>query len=98
MDHTLRDIALKQAAACATERYPGEEKRIERGLLLALNDAVQLGFQDTATVQSGTDREVYYSVWKGICDCADRDHAPGFRCKHRWAVIFTTIAREALNR
>ena len=98
MKESLRDIALKQAAACARERYPGENGRIDRGLLLALNDAVQLGFQGTATVQSGSDTEIFYRVNHGVCDCPDRSNAPEFRCKHRWAVIFTIIARDALTR
>jgi hypothetical protein len=97
MEHTLRETALKQAAACARERYPGEGPRIERGLLLALNDAVTIHPDMSASVQSGTDREVSYLIDHGWCDCPDRHHAPGARCKHVYALHLHLIASMALK-
>ncbi len=78
-DDTLRSLATQ-----ATARYPGEQARIERGLLLALNGHVTLHADGTATVQSGSDAEVRYEV-NGHCDCPDAARAPDGRCKHRWA-------------
>lgn len=97
MKESRRDTALKQAAACAKERYPGEHGRIDRGLVLALNDAVTIHPDMSASVQSGTDREVVYTVRPHICDCQDYRNAPDGRCKHRYSVLFTLIANEALD-
>jgi hypothetical protein len=77
------DTALRTLAAQACERYPDEKARIDRGLVLALNGHVTLHTDGTATVQSGTDREVQYQVGHGICDCPDAGRAP--HCKHAWA-------------
>lgn len=80
------DAVLRTLAAKALALYPGEAARIERGLLLALNGAVTLRPDGTATVQSGgKDPEVYYDVGRGLCDCRDFARAPGGRCKHRLA-------------
>jgi len=94
----LYDSALKQAAACARQRYAGEEKRIERGLLLALNHAVRCNPDGTMDVRSDRDREVYYQIRQGRCDCPDRLNAPDFRCKHWYAATFWTVATAALER
>ena len=97
MEDSLRDIALRQAAACARAKYPGEDKRIERGLLLALNGKVEIGI-DEAYVQSDRDPEVVYTVSHGHCECPDRYNAPDGRCKHVIAAWLTKIALAALNR
>jgi hypothetical protein len=88
-DETLRTLATQ-----AITRYPGEQARIERGLLLALNGHVTLREDGTATVQSGSDAEVRYEV-NGHCDCADFTRAPDGRCKHRWAKALVKRATAA---
>ena len=89
------DTALRALAVRAAERYPGEQGRIERGLLLALNGhAIPLDI-GVYSVLSGTDNEVRYTVWKGHCDCADFARAPEGRCKHRWAVTLVKRAHAA---
>lgn len=97
MNDNLRDSALRQAAACAREKYAGEERRIERGLLLALNDKVEIG-PDEAFVQSDRDPEVVYTV-KGLdCECPDNRNAPDGRCKHVYAVYLTIVTRLAMRK
>ena len=75
----------------------GKVSRIERGLLLALNDAVTTLPDGTARVRSGTDREVYYLIHHGWCDCPDRYNAPGAWCKHVYALHLHLIASTALK-
>jgi hypothetical protein len=85
-DHTIQfDDALRTLAAQATTRYPDDQARIERGLLLALNGQVTLHADGTATVQSGSNAEVRYTVRQGQCECADSVRAPSGRCKHVWS-------------
>ena len=100
MTDNLRDSALRQAAACAREKYAGEEKRIERGLLLALNNKVALPSwtgSETSLVQSDSDKTVFYNVVRQHCDCPDFGNAPDGRCKHRWAVHFAAIAELSIR-
>lgn len=78
------DHALRTLAARAKTRYPDEQARIDRGLVLALNGHVTLHADGTARVQSGSDAEVVYTV-NGCCDCADAQRAPAGKCKHRYA-------------
>lgn len=85
------DTQLRALAAQATTRYPDEQARIERGLLLALNGQVTLHTDGTATVQSSSDAEVCYTVAHGQCECADAKRAPLF-CKHRMAVCLVKKA------
>jgi hypothetical protein len=87
------DDALRALAAKATERYPGEQGRIDRGLLLALNGHVTLNFDETATVRSGSDAEVGYTVVHSRCDCPDFTRAPDGRCKHRYSVALVKKAQ-----
>jgi hypothetical protein len=89
-----RDTTLRQLAAQATTRYAGEKARIDRGLVLALNDHVTLHADGTASVQSGTDAEIVYTV-NGHCDCPDVARAPEGRCKHRWAKCLVKRAHQA---
>jgi hypothetical protein len=89
-----RDTTLRQLAAQATARYAGEKPRIDRGLVLALNGHVTLHTDGTASVQSGTDAEVVYTV-NGHCDCPDVARAPEGRCKHRWAKCLVKRAQQA---
>src|SRR5262245_40492940 len=89
------DAALRGLAARARERYAGEHLRLERGLLLALNGHVTLHQDGTASVRSGTDAEIVYTV-NGHCDCPDASRAPDGRCKHRWAVCFVRKAQREL--
>lgn len=86
------DTDLRALAERAKTRYPGEQARIERGLLLALNGHVALLPDGTATVRSGKDAEVVYHVTRHSCDCADVTRAPDGRCKHRWSVAFVRKA------
>jgi hypothetical protein len=79
------DADLRALAEKAKTRYPGEDQRIERGLLLALNGHVELLPDGTATVQSSKDAEVQYQVRHGHCDCPDFARAPDGRCKHAYA-------------
>lgn len=103
MQDNLMDSAIKQAAACAREKYAGEDKRIGKGLLIALNRGVKLGPEWTGSelslVQSDSNREVFYNVRASSrwCDCPDHSNAPGGRCKHVWAVYFCRIAHTALT-
>ena len=89
-----RDTTLRQLAAQATTRYAGEKARIDRGLVLALNGHVTIHADGTASVQSGTDAEVTYTV-NGHCDCPDASRAPEGRCKHRWAKCLVKRAQQA---
>lgn len=97
------DAALRQAAAKATTRYAGESARISRALILALNGAVTLHTDGTATVQSGSDAEVQYAVRCGACECVDAQTYPAGvggsvdgRCKHRWAKSLVRWALKAV--
>ena len=96
MTDNVRDSALRQAAACARETYAGEEEGIERGLLLALNDKVEIG-PDEAFVQSDRDPEVVYTVKGLACECPDNRNAPDGRCKHVLSVHLTIITRLAMR-
>lgn len=93
---TAFDNALRAAAARACTRYAGEAARIERGLVLALNGAVTLHADGTASVQSASDTEIVYTV-NGHCDCPDAARAPEGRCKHRWAKVLVKKAQAALD-
>lgn len=90
-----RDAALRSLAAQATTRYPGEQRRISKGLVIALNHGATLQADGTALVQSQTESEIVYTV-NGHCDCPDATHAthgaPDGRCKHRWAKTLTVRA------
>jgi hypothetical protein len=92
MTITQFDTDLRALAERAKTRYPGEEARIERGLLLALNDHVELRPDGTATVRSGKDAEVVYHVAGHLCECPDFARAPDGRCKHRFSVALVTKA------
>lgn len=98
MEPTLFDTAIRQAAACARERYAGEEKRIERALLLALNGHVTVYPDSTAIVRSERNPEVVYNVRHHHCDCPDWGNAPDGRCKHVVGVALVTIAQIAMER
>jgi hypothetical protein len=90
--HTVEfDAALRTLAAQAATRYAGEQARIDRGLVLALNGGVAFQADGTALVQSQRDAEVQYRV-NGHCDCPDASRAPEGRCKHRWAKCLTKRA------
>jgi hypothetical protein len=87
-----RDAALRTLAAQAATRYAGEQLRISKGLVIALNHGATLQADGTALVQSQTEPEIVYTV-NGHCDCADATHgAPDGRCKHRWAKTLTVRA------
>lgn len=87
-----RDAALRTLAAQATTRYAGEQLRISKGLVIALNGGVTLQADGLALVTSQTDGEVVYTV-NGSCECQDAAHgATEGRCKHRWAKTLTVRA------
>jgi hypothetical protein len=89
----LRDAALRTLAAQATTRYAGEQLRISKGLVIALNHGATLQADGTALVASQTEPEIVYTV-NGHCDCPDATHgAPDGRCKHRWAKTLTVRAQ-----
>jgi hypothetical protein len=97
IDHTIQfDAALRSLAARAALRYPGEQARIDRGLVLALNHHVTLRPDGTATVQSGSDAEVAYHVRHGQCDCPDAVRATAPHCKHVWGVCLVKKAQRLL--
>ncbi len=89
------DAALRTLAAAATKRYAGEQLRISKGLVIALNGGVTFPPEapaGLALVTSQTDGEVVYNV-NGHCDCKDATHgATEGRCKHRWAKTLTSRA------
>lgn len=88
-----RDAALRSLAAQAATRYAGEQLRISKGLVIALNHGATLQADGTALVHSQTDPELVYTV-NGHCDCPDATHgAPDGRCKHRWAKTLTVRAQ-----
>lgn len=91
------DEALTTLAAQARTRYAGEHARIDRGLVLALNGAVTLHADGTASVRSASDAEIVYHV-NGHCDCPDAPRAPEGRCKHRWAKCLVKRATEAVEK
>lgn len=78
------DAALRTAARKAVQAYPGEQARIDRGLVIALNGGVELLPNGVARVQSQSNSEIIYEV-NGHCDCPDHERATEGRCKHRWA-------------
>jgi hypothetical protein len=90
------DAALRQLAAQATTRYAGEQARIDRGLVLALNGHVTVHADGSADVLSGSGAEVAYHVAAGTCDCPDFERAPDGRCKHRYAVCLVKKATKAM--
>jgi len=91
-----RDCALRQAAQQARTRYAGEVKRIDKGLVIALNGGVTLLPNGTAQVRSASDAEIVYHVAAGTCDCPDYSRAPDGRCKHRYAACLVRKAQKAL--
>ena len=99
--HTLVfDAALRDARTQLPRT--ADEKRADRGLVLALNHAVSLESDTIALVRSGSDAEMVYRVHsRGGCDCVDAvrrrdampDAAPGVRgCKHFYAAVLTAMA------
>lgn len=90
------DVALHAAAKQARTRYAGESKRIDKGLVIALNGGVTFLPDGTAQVQSASDAEVVYHVAAGTCDCPDFTRAPDGRCKHRYAACLMKRAQKAL--
>lgn len=90
-----RDTALRTLAAQARTRYAGEQGRLDRGLVIALNHGVTLNADGSADVQSCSNAEVVYHVAGGVCDCPDFQRAPGGRCKHRWATCLVKKATQA---
>lgn len=97
-------IIFDEALRDARTQLPrtADEKRADRGLVLALNQAVTLESDTIALVRSGSDAEVVYRVHsRGGCDCPDAvrrreqmpDAAPGVSaCKHHLAAILTAMA------
>jgi hypothetical protein len=86
MTITQFDADLRALTEKAKTRYPGEETRIERGLLLALNGHVELLPDGTATIRSGKDAEVVYTITGARgCDCPDAQRHADAVCKHSWA-------------
>ena len=83
------DAALRTLTAQSTTRYPGEQARIDRGLVIALNGGVTLCPDGTTRVQSQRDAEMIYEIRNGRCDCPDAERAPEARCKHQWSLCFT---------
>lgn len=100
-EHT---VAFDEALRMARTQLPrtADEKRADRGLVLALNNAVTRESDTIALVRSGRDAEVVYRVHsRGGCDCVDGvrrreampDAAPGVRgCKHWYAAVLTALA------
>ena len=99
MDTTMQryDAALRDAAREAVTRYAGEDGRIHRALLLALNGKVTLLADGTAWVGSGSDEEVRYFVHSGMCECQDFSRAPDHRCKHNLAVYLSRVAQAMMG-
>ena len=94
-DVLLFDRLLRQAATILRTYYPGEDRRLDRGLELALNGRIQFGTVNGiayADVSSSSQAEVFYVVRGTHCDCPDLT-APGLRCKHRYAVALTRMAQ-----
>lgn len=91
-DDVTFDAALRGLADQARTRYAGEEKRLAKALVIALNHGVTFLPDGTALVQSQSDAEIVYEVRHGQCDCKDASRAPEGRCKHRWA---TCLVRKA---
>ena len=102
------DTMLRALAAQAARRYAGEKARIDRGLVLALNGHVTLHADGAASVQSGTDAEIVYTV-NGHCDCPDVSarprrpvqaplgQVPGQAGHHRGAVLQQHHAKPGLS-
>ena len=88
------DTTLRTLERAARKAYPAEHGRLMRGLVLALNGHVTLHADGTASVKSGSDAEVVYTV-NGHCDCPDASRAPEGRCKHRWAKCLVKRAQQA---
>lgn len=83
IDPTVFDLALREAAYLAYDKYPAEVARIGRGLELALAGHVTQ-YAGYATVRSSAGHTEYHI--NGQCHCMDTDHAPEGRCKHLFSV------------
>lgn len=78
--------AIHAAYNKAIAKYPGEKKRIAKGLAIALSGKVQVNFGTLeSVVPSGTVSDRKYKVTRQSCNCPD-SKAPEKRCKHRYAV------------
>lgn len=101
-------VAFDAALCDARAQLPrtADEKRADRGFVLALNGAVTLESDTIALVRSGSDAEVTYRVHsRGGCDCLDAtrrratmpEAAPGVKgCKHYYAAVVTALAHLTL--
>lgn len=97
-------LAFDQALRDARAQLPrtADERRADKGLLLALNRQVTLASTTVAHVTSARDPEVVYQVHSRVgCDCPDSvrrraqqpDAAPGQTgCKHWYAGVLTAMA------
>ena len=95
MTTTMPLAALLAGTARAKAAYPLERLRIEKGLLLCLDEAVELRIDGSALVHSATEPDTAYTVRHGRCECPDaRSKAPAGRCKHLYAVA---LLRKAIK-
>ena len=93
MTETLPLAALLAGTARAKAAYPTERVRIEKGLGLCLDEAVELRIDGSALVRSATEPETTYTVRHGCCACPDaRSKTPAGRCKHLYAVSLLRFA------
>lgn len=90
------DTALRRIAADVRDAAP-EAKRLDRGLLIALNRRVDLHEDGSADVQSDSDLEVFYHINAGMCECHDWSRAPEHMCKHRYSVALWCAALDAVK-
>lgn len=89
------DTALRDLALGLIHERPSERLRIDRGLVLALNQSAYYPPGGPWKVQSATDPEVIYNLHPEGCDCPDKPRALEGRCKHYWCVYLTHAAMQA---
>ena len=72
-----------------------ETSRLEQGANIALyGRIVKYRDEDAWLVQSEHNKQLYYKVKDGGCECADSKYR-GITCKHVWAVKAKTLIPRA---
>jgi hypothetical protein len=85
------DDLLRAATACALARYPGETRRILRGLAIARTGNIAFDPDGKAMIESQSQKDKFYYVGNHTCTCTDRKSVP--ICKHMFARFLVLKAR-----
>src|SRR5262249_11275238 len=82
--------------AAPAKLKPAERQRLTKALALVQGGLVDVHEDGSATVQSGTKKEVTYRVEQGRCTCPDAVKRPSQHCKHTLAVTMHQRAAASL--